>query len=410
MKIRVYCLNRKDNNSLLNSNFEHIQSKSNIRNNYDYIKAWLEKKQLQNNGFQTYILEKLSFVLVTSTKLDDAFIFFDSQNSRGKSLERHDLLKAHHLRYVYKNEYEHKVSEECAKYWESIDKRERVDDKICLGYLINSLLGRMRKWSRADYNKLDVLEEFKSQRISPDDTPYYKMNHYHQPPIFKEWRYILEEEKANTLELKFRDIDAWYGTKRLKFISESKKHMPFQIIQPLEGGEQFFWFVEKYDHLYNELFVENNKKISGLFKKLKMLLNSMSYNTGIAYINAVFEGSMLFYYDKFGLDQFDEIALWLVHGLYYLRLRQASVHYASITKFIREDFNPIKIIHEAAYPQHIIREIKNFTEDKKYSLLDNISGIRKTFFDKLYAKEGFLKNQGDILPESIKKIQEAITI
>ncbi len=397
LSILLYCLNEQK--SLLNQEFRHTVSKENIKSNYNYIEKWLKKKNLKDNDdFKKFILEKISFVLVTAPSLDDAFVFFDSQNTRGKALERHDLLKAHHLRYIK----DHGVATSCVKHWEKIGK-----EKGRLNKLVDTLLGRVRKWSRRDYGNLNVEAEFKAQRITPQNESYYRLNHYHQPPVFKEWRYI--EDKVSGLEIIFRDIDALYGTKKLRFMSDSKKYMPFQITQPLEGGEQFFWFVEKYDQIHRELFEDTDHPISELFKGLCESLYSLSYNTGVSYIKDVFEGCMLFYYDKFGLEQFDEAALWLEHGLFHLRFRQYTVQYRSVIKYIREDFNPIAIINEAAFPEHIINEIKNFTEGK-YDNLEKSKGIRKSYFEKFYGENGFYRSglfsNDKKLSPNIKKVKD----
>lgn len=358
LSILLYCLNEQK--GLLDQEFRHTASKENIKNNYNHVEEWLKKKNLKNNGdFKKFILEKISFVLVTAPSLDDAFVFFDSQNTRGKALERHDLLKAHHLRHIK----DHGVATSCVKHWEKIGK-----EKGRLNKLVDTLLGRVRKWSRRDYGNLNVEAEFKAQRITPQNE----------------------------------------GTKKLKFMSDSKKYMPFQITQPLEGGEQFFWFIEKYDKLYKELFEDMDHPISGLFKGLCESLYSLSYNTGVSDIKDVFEGCMLFYYDKFGLEQFDEAALWLEHGLFHLRFRQPTVQYRSVIKYIREDFNPIAIINEATFPEHIINEIKNFTEDK-YRNLEKDKGIRKSYFEKFYGKNGFYRSglfsNSKKLSPNIKKVK-----
>ena len=82
-------------NNLLNQPLTHSISKNNVINNYDFIKNYSisDKK-----AFKEYLLEICEMVYVELDDLDEAFQFFDSQNSRGKPLESYDLLKAYHLR------------------------------------------------------------------------------------------------------------------------------------------------------------------------------------------------------------------------------------------------------------------------------------------------------------------------
>jgi hypothetical protein len=376
---------------LLRQVYNHVDSHINIISNYRTIKKWIENKEISESDLKDYILNNVWFVLVTAPSDDEAFVFFDSQNSRGKPLEKYDLLKAHHLRYI--SDSNEQVAKECTIYWERMDKSKR------LGYLIYTLLGRTRAWSRKEYMPPDVLEEFKSQRISDKSDSFYRLNRYQQPPLFEKWRYIDREihDDDDGLELIFRNIDAWQGTKRLKFVSKSKKFMPFQIMQPLEGGEQFFWFIEKYNQLYNELFDPENHEIPKLFDELHLCLkNIANYNIGMSYILEVFEACCLFYYDKFGPDHLLECACCLEHQLSLLRFEKSTVQYASVRNFVKLN-NSIAVINEAAFPEHIIRSLLDNTEGR-YRQFENLKirkgTIRESYFHALYGKEGFyIKNR-----------------
>jgi len=390
--------------------YNHSESNSNLIQNFQTVKDWLERKEIDKESFKEFILTKVLFVQITAPTLDEAFVFFDSQNSRGKSLEKYDLLKAHHLRYIKgRNE---QVAYDCTVFWEKIDKSNK------LGFLIYSLLGRTRIWSRKEYHTVDVLHEFKSQRVTNNSDGFYQLNYYQQPPVFEKWRYIDREEYDDDdgLELIFKDIDIWLGSKRIKFVSESKKYLPFQIMQPLEGGEQFFWFVQKYNQLHDDLFVSQCESLPRLFIELSNRLKSYSYNLGISYLLEVYESACLFYYDKFGIEGLLEFAISLEHHLSILRFRQSTIQYASIAKFIKEEHNNVfSIINEAAFPEHIIRKIIEKTEGKyrRFSKSDFEKGIRKDFFDGLYGLRGFYtvnKTQlsGMLVLNSKKKFQEQI--
>lgn len=365
--------------------YNHVESQNNIKLNYKLIKEWIDKKEIDFATFLKFILNNVCFVFIEAPSQDEAFVFFDSQNSRGKPLEKYDLLKAHHLRYI--SDSNEIVAKDCTVFWEKIDKSKK------LSFLIYTLLGRTRIWSRKEYGEVDILHEFKSQRISNNPDGFYKLNRYQQPPVFDKWRYIDREihDVDDGLELIYRDIDAWQGTKRIKFISDSKKFLPFQIMQPLEGGEQFFWFIEKYNQLHTELFNYENENIPKLFQKLHRTLTALSYNLGISYIIEVFEASCLFYYDKFGNDRLLEFSICLEHQLSILRFNKVSVQYASIDKFIREGDNVFAIINEAAFPEHIIRKILMKTEGRYKSIMASEieKGIRKVFFENLYGENGY---------------------
>ena len=83
--------------------------------------------------------EKLEFVVVTVCRRQEAFQLFDSQNTRGKRLYPHDLLKAYHLR-----EIDDKYSMEHATVkWESVDGTR-------IRKLFNFFLYPILSWSNGD--------------------------------------------------------------------------------------------------------------------------------------------------------------------------------------------------------------------------------------------------------------------
>lgn len=91
-------LNDSDSSKFLsNSTFAHSQSKAHIKENYDFIKSWFESRHDRRDSFKK-LKDKIEFIYVVAPTLDDAFIFFDSANAKGKRLEGYDLIKAFHLR------------------------------------------------------------------------------------------------------------------------------------------------------------------------------------------------------------------------------------------------------------------------------------------------------------------------
>lgn len=400
-------LDANNNCKFLGNEFNHLESILNINKNARHIDKMLEDEYTseQKKNFYKFIKENVCFAVVTAPTLDDAFTFFDSQNARGKALLATDILKAHHLRHTDPT----RVTEarRCAGVWEEIDKIKEGN----LLNLIETLIGRCRKWSRSEVDSLDIKEEFKAQKYSVRNEGFYQLSRYHQPPIFELWRYIDREEHDDDdgLELIFRDIDAWQGTKRLKFVSKSKMFMPFQLNQPLEGGEQFFWFIEKYNSLYNELFVMQSD-MSGIFKDTYNLFRGLSWNSGVSYLKSIFEAAALFYYDKFGPNRFDDAVLCIEHGLTMRRLISHSVHKSTVKNFVQNDFKIFSIINKAAHPQYVMDEcrkstIRNSFRNEYSGSEDN--GIRKLYLERaeeIYAEHyRYTKNDTNIRDFLLRK-------
>ena len=94
-------------------------------------------KMINNLVFSTLIL--------TDSCLDLAYTFFSNENSKGVPLTDYDLLKAHHLRFVY-NEGQ---AEHLAQKWDRIISQEYRQ----LEETLSVHLFRLRKWMRnSDYD------------------------------------------------------------------------------------------------------------------------------------------------------------------------------------------------------------------------------------------------------------------
>lgn len=82
-------------------------------------------------------------VCIELIDLDEAFQFFDSQNSRGKALQAYDLLKAFHLRSISND---NKEQLEYVEKWENSIISTRFNKNGDLYFIINLILFRLRRW------------------------------------------------------------------------------------------------------------------------------------------------------------------------------------------------------------------------------------------------------------------------
>lgn len=149
--------------------YEHRVSHNNIINNLSFIDSFLSQvSDLDNVHFSEYILNTCQMVYIELKDLDEAFQFFDSQNSRGKSLEPYDLLKAYHLRAIPNDEPEMLTYVEN---WE--EAASGLDEeKKDLGFIINLMLFKLRRWQKYKDGSVfttDQLDTFKGV----DESQYY---------------------------------------------------------------------------------------------------------------------------------------------------------------------------------------------------------------------------------------------
>lgn len=251
-------------NLLLKHVFNDSVSVENIYDNNCFIKEWLSMmspKQIEDykNAFDN-ILEA---VVLEVDKLSEAFQLFDSQNTRGKELDPHDLLKAYHLREM--NDYPFEKLN-LIKQWEDIQPR-------LIRELFSLYLFPIMNWSQKEYSRT-----FTSQ-----------------------------------------DIDIYKGVDfkcAYTYAQRVRKAMPcFQINEPFCAGEDFFRMVKHYIDLISDL--KNEIKSDTKFDQIKAILsantksekdNIPKYNsTGFSYAVNLFYCALLFYYDRFHM--LDEMAV-----------------------------------------------------------------------------------------------------
>jgi len=264
--------------SLLEETFNNPISQANIRNNYDFIKDWfsLKGKEYKNNFLKAlnYILE---VVIIFVDREYEAFQLFDSQNTRGKALDPHDLLKAYHLREMKDNQYEmhHAVTK-----WESKDSKQ-------IRELFALYLYPIKQWATG----------VKSVPFSVKELDFYKGIHENSPYTYA--------KKAN-------------------------KSMPyFQITDEFIAGKEFFEMVEHYlvllDDIKNE--IKNNKK----FDIIRQTLENIT-GTGFGYTKNLFYCAVLCYYDRF--KNFNEQVLKkLFIWAFMLRVDMDRLGFDSVNKY-----------------------------------------------------------------------------
>ena len=117
--------------------FSSSTSQKNLQANYRLIKRRVAEFDPE---LVRFFYEKCQLVEVVLSDITEAFQFFDSQNSRGRDLAPHDLLKAFHLREMEdtSNEKERGIT---VKNWEKQDSQH-------LQAVFSQYLYRIRNWSR----------------------------------------------------------------------------------------------------------------------------------------------------------------------------------------------------------------------------------------------------------------------
>lgn len=288
--------------------FKHVDSKNNIKFNYNYILNFLnvldneEKERIKD-----FLLHRCTFVVIVLNDLSEAFQMFDSQNARGKTLEPADLLKAFHLREMDENSAEEK--KQLILRWE-----QAIEDKL-LNNIIGERLFRIRNWKRKSYNYFftkDDIDEFKGVSI---------------------YKNIKEGKMFPYMNLAFKHS---FSTN-------------YYIDEPIVNGKRFFNYIDYYiqiSKLTNKIFIEENKTA--------LNLNYWgSHRIGDKRLLNLYTNILITYYDKFGDDiNFIPFAKELYRWVYKERLEKEQIRFETILNMIKNGtkFRPFDTISSWYYP------------------------------------------------------------
>lgn len=271
-----------------------------IKENHKGLEKRVEKLGEKKEDYKKYLLEHCSFAVVITNDQAEAFQFFDSQNTGGKSLEPHDLLKAYHLREMADMRPEEKIS--VVEKWEA---RGTSD----LSKLFATYLYPVTRWHKGKsglyYSKKDI-GTFKG--ISKKCKYNYAL--YHKRSIFF-------AEK----------IDRDFGN----FLYSVETNQ-FQLSQPLIAGKHFFEWTDYYMALKGRVA----QKIKEYYEE-----EQLPKGTGNTYVKELFIAALMFFTDRFCFDVLNNKSYvqMIYHWCYLLRLNAYAVRMESVNNYARGNYN-----------------------------------------------------------------------
>lgn len=297
------------------------------------------------------IFDKLKFTIIITSSQDEAFTFFDTQNSRGVKLKAIDLLKSHHLRAIYDIDRQ-RIS---AKKWEQIENTKNGfirPNNDFIDELFKYILYRSRVWRGNHKNivNIELSDRIQNEKIKYEFEkgthkdiiqlyPHHKNMFVHSIDIDDEEEYILD----------FR----W------KQYRHKPKDLPFSIRQPISKGLEFFLYVEKYAQII-EFLNSDNRNISEYKEFYIEVVNNSSFSI---YLREFFILAIVCYYDKFEHHKLFEFSLWLEYILGAIRIKQSMIVEKTTPKVIRElPYNIIDMILSAYIPADIIDFLKSIDQ------------------------------------------------
>ena len=257
------CLDPNFTCKLLSAKFSDKVTKQNLHDNAQYIREWFSSvDDATKEAFNKALRNTLEVVVLTVNELSEAFQLFDSQNTRGRELDPHDLLKAYHLREIHDED-----DMKCAVLkWESKEPK-------AIHELFNNYLFPLWNWSKRR----------KSGRFTAAEIDLYKG---------------IEESSDYT------------------YAKRANKAKPyFQIVEPIISGRDFFDMVEHYMQMLHDIkqeLIENpdfaaikallikwGPKVEQVNTPAELDVACRSWSPGMNYARNLFFCALLCYYDRF---------------------------------------------------------------------------------------------------------------
>jgi len=282
---------------LLSTKFSDKVTKQHLHDNAQYIREWFSSvDDATKEAFNSALGKTLEVVVLTVNELSEAFQLFDSQNTRGRELDPHDLLKAYHLREIH-DKYD---MQRAVLKWESKNPKS-------IRELFDSYLFPLWNWSKRR----------KSGRFTAAEIDLYKG---------------IEESSGYT------------------YAHRANKAMPyFQIVEPIISGRDFFDMVEYYMQMLHDIkqeLIENpdfattikdllinwGPKVEQVNTPVELDVACRSWSTGMNHARNLFFCALLCYYDRF--HNFDPMAVKkLFTWAMMLRVDIYSLGYDSINLY-----------------------------------------------------------------------------
>jgi hypothetical protein len=299
--------------------FTSPSSTQQIRNNYKYLCSSVsELKSLHD------LSERINVTLVVTDREDDAYTFFETQNTGGVRLGGVDIIKAYHLRAI-------------------TDKAPRSNAAI--------------KWERKSELKEVVKLLLKARYwkyYKPVEAPKRNNKTGLKNAIVDEFS---EKTRKNSL------ADYGFALSRLQQDADGWKGdipaFPFSIRQPLNDGENLIDYIVSFCSLYSEVLPYKKGKWED--KSYESFINRVIKPVdGTLFLKELFEISLLSYAHRFGTAKLYEAALWIFRCAYELRLsNEKTVKETSVPSFL-DKLPLIDIILNAFDHPQLMLELREF--------------------------------------------------
>lgn len=327
--------------------YEHPISQQQIKHNFQWLGDRLDRVKSQID------FNKLQFSLVITQSEDDAYRFFETQNTGGVRLGGPDIIKAHHLRAVEKLH-----QPQFARQWEAMGPLDSTVGALLKG----------RFWKSIGSRELPSHNQTKLMRD------------------------CIVAELAKQVGI---GGDVAYGRirRQVGLAGEVVQHADqqgYEVRQPLNEGINTIRYLAYFQGLYQRYWQRPGLPHLREYQQFIEWLKGLS---GCGYLEKLYEACLLLYISQFGENQLERAAKKLFRVVYSRRVsNQKSVRENSVPAFVRE--YPILDWIAASYtPEQCFEFLDSFNLRVDSSNLDKNS-VKRRFMDAVCKQFGLQLDAG----------------
>ncbi|MCF0263427.1 DUF262 domain-containing protein [Acinetobacter guillouiae] len=311
-----------------------------IKKNLAYLKKNKEQLKLEELD-----LSKIQMSFVITDSEDDAYKFFETQNTGGVRLSGVDIIKAHHLRALSKDNSKYQTY--YAKKWEALGDLQNV--------VLSLLKGRY--WNHLNLNKKDV--------------PFYKESNKIRNEIVEEFS---TRTSANPIDIAYSMTNVCYSA--ITRTAQQYLQNSYHLRQPLNAGINSISYLEYFQYLYlnyyQDLTVHYLEEYCQFLTWLKEL-------KGCRFLEELYVIGLMLYICQFGEYKLEIFAKKFFRVAYSKRVsNEKAVRANSIPNFVLES----KVLDQIA---------TSFTAEQIFNYLDQFElKVDDTGLDKDSIKKEFI--------------------
>jgi hypothetical protein len=323
----------------VNLSYHSSVSAEHIRRNLAYLHS------TKSDWEKSIDLEKIVVSLVVTPSEDDAYKFFETQNTGGVRLSGIDIIKAYHLRAI--NSEQQKIHQTFyAKKWESLGEFSKTVWRLLLG----------RYWNVLNFR----------------DIPYYKNKVAIKNAIIEEFS---KNTQNGTEDIAYSQISTEYSPVN----RSSQISMPnsYHFKQPLNAGINTISYFEYYNQLYlkyyenlDVLYLEEYYQFTKWLKQLK----------GCHFLAELYAIGIMLYVSKFGEYKLDIFAKKFFRVAYSPRAtNKTRVRADTVPKFTKDN-QLLDHLVMAYRPEDLFKKLDSFSFDlNEYEQDEEKKSLKKTF-------------------------------